>query len=92
MLPGGEAFGRGASDTILQADYASAKAAYRAAGSLAGWQSGVAALAVGNDRVALFLAAAFAGPLLDVTGEPSGGVHYVGDSRTGKSTAAVVAI
>jgi putative DNA primase/helicase len=91
VLPGGEAFGRGAGDTILQADHASADAAYRAAGSLAGWQSGVAALAVGIERVALFLAAAFAGPLLDVMGEPSGGVHYVGDSRTGKSTAAVVA-
>ena len=91
VLPGGEAFGRGADDTILQADHASSDAAYCAAGSLAGWQSGVAALAVGNDRVALFLAAAFAGPLLDVIGEPSGGLHYVGDSRTGKSTAVVVA-
>ena len=82
---GGEAFGRGAADTILQAEHASADAAYRAAGTLAGWQSGVAALAVGNDRLALFLAAAFAGPLLDVLGEPSGGLHLVGDSRTGKT-------
>ncbi|CAH2606010.1 conserved protein of unknown function (plasmid) [Rhodovastum atsumiense] len=39
----------------------------------------------------LFLAAAFAGPLLDVLGESSGGLHLVGASRTGKSTAAVVA-
>ena len=91
VLPGGEAFGRGAADTILQADHASADAAYRAAGSLAGWQEKVAALAVGNDRLALFLAAAFAGPLLEVMNEPSGGLHLVGDSRTGKSTAAVVA-
>lgn len=91
VLPGGEAFGRGAADTILQADHANADAAYRVAGSLAGWQSGVAALAVGNDRMALFVSAAFAGPLLDVMGEPSGGVHLVGDSRTGKSTLAVAA-
>ncbi len=91
VLPGGEAFGRGGADTILQAEHASADAAYRAAGNLAGWQSGVAALAVGNDRLALFTSAAFAGPLLDVLCEPSGGVHLVGDSRTGKSTAAVVA-
>ena len=81
----------GAADTILQAEHASADAAYRAAGNLAGWQAGVAALAVGNDRLALFLAAAFAGPLLDVLGELSGGLHLVGGSRTGKSTAAVVA-
>ncbi len=91
VLPGGEAFGRGAADTILQADDARADAAYRAMGNLAGWQRDVAALAVGNDRLALFLSAAFAGPLLDVLGEPSGGLHLVGDSRTGKSTAAVVA-
>lgn len=91
VLPGGEAFGLGAADTILQADHASADAAYRAAGNLAGWRTEVAALAVGNDRLALFLAAAFAGPLLDIMGEPSGGLHIVGDSRTGKSTAAVVA-
>ena len=91
VLPGGAAFGRGAANTILQADHASADAAYRAAGTLAGWQNGVAALAEGNDRLALFLAAAFAGPLLDVLGELSGGLHLVGDSRTGKSTAAVVA-
>lgn len=91
VLPGGEAFGRGGADTILQAEHASADAAYRAAGNLAGWKSEVAALAVGNDRLSLSLAAAFAGPLLDVLGEPSGGLHLVGDSRTGKSTAAAVA-
>lgn len=91
VLPGGEAFGRGSGDTILQADHARADAAYRPAGTIAGWQSGVAALAVGNDRLVLFVSAAFAGPLLDVIGEPSGGLHLVGGSRTGKSTAAAVA-
>ncbi len=91
VLPGGEAFGRGSADTILQADHAGTDAAYRAAGTLRDWQGEVATLAVGNDRLALFLAAAFAGPLLDVLGEPSGGVHLVGNSRTGKSTAAVMA-
>ncbi len=91
VLPGGETFGRGAADTILQADRASADAAYHASGNIGDWQTKVAALAVGNDRLALFLAAAFAGPLLDVLGEPSGGLHLVGDSRTGKSSAAVVA-
>jgi putative DNA primase/helicase len=88
VLPGGEAFGHGAGDVILQADHASADAAYRAVGNLAGWRSGVAALAVGNHRMALFVSAAFAGPLLDVMGEPSGGVHLVGGSRTGKTTLA----
>ena len=91
VLPGGEAFGRGAADTILQADTASADSAYRAAGDLAGWQTGIAALAGGNDRLALFTSAAFAGPLLDVLAEPSGGLHLVGRSRVGKITAVLVA-
>ncbi len=91
VLPGGEAFGRDAADVILQADHASADATFRAAGTLGGWQSGVAALAVGNDRLALLISAGFAGPLLDVVGEPSGGLHLVGDSRTGKSTLLVAA-
>ena len=91
VLPGGEAFGRGASNVILQAEYADADAAYRTAGTLPGWQRDVAALAVGNDRLTLSTSASFAGPLLDLMGEPSGGLHLVGGSRIGKSTAAVVA-
>lgn len=91
VLPGGEAYGPGAGDIVLQADHASAASAYREAGTLGAWQSNVAALAAGNDRLVLFISAAFAGPLLDVVGEPSGGLHLVGDSRTGKSTAAIMA-
>ncbi len=91
VLPGGEAFGRGAADLILQADHAGADAAYRTAGNLSDWKSKVAALAVDNDRLALSLSAAFAGPLLDIMAEPSGGLHFVGNSRIGKSTMAVVA-
>ena len=91
VLPGGEAFGRGAADTILQAEYAQVTTAYRQRGNLAGWQHDVAALAVGNDLLAFTLAAGFCGPLLDVMGEPSGGIHLVGDSRSGKSTAAMIA-
>jgi uncharacterized protein (DUF927 family) len=91
VLPGGEAFGRGAADTILQADYVHAPTAYRVRGNLTGWQHDVAALAVGNDLLAFTLSAGFCGPLLDVMGEPSGGIHLVGESRSGKSTAAMIA-
>jgi uncharacterized protein (DUF927 family) len=91
VLPDGEAFGRGAADVILQSEYARSDVAYRAAGKLADWKAKVAGPAVGNDRLVLFIAAAFAGPLLDVLSEPSGGVHLVGNSRTGKSTAAILA-
>lgn len=61
------------------------------AGTLAEWQHKVAACAVGNSRLALFLSAAFAGPLLDIVGEQSGGIHLVGKAQSGKSTAAYIA-
>ena len=91
MLPNGGAFGPGANNFVMQAERMGTDAAFRAAGTLADWQQEVAAYAVGNDRVALFLAAAFAGPLLDIVAEPSGGVHLVGQSQSGKSTATFVA-
>jgi putative DNA primase/helicase len=60
---------------------------YTTAGTLSGWQSGVAALAVGNPLLVLALSAAFAGPVLARCGAESGGIHLIGDSSTGKTTA-----
>jgi putative DNA primase/helicase len=57
------------------------------AGTLAGWKEGIAARAVGNPLLALALSAAFAGPMLARCNAEGGGVHYVGDSSTGKTTA-----
>ena len=51
----------------------------------------MARYAIGNSRLALFLSAAFAGALLEIIAEPSGGFHLQGKSQTGKSTAAFVA-
>jgi len=56
-------------------------------GTLEGWQSEIAALAVGNPLLVLALSASFAGPLLARCNAESGGIHYVGDSSTGKTTA-----
>lgn len=56
------------------------------AGTLADWQAGIAARAVGNPLLALALSAAFAGPLLARCGNEGGGVHFNGDSSTGKTT------
>ncbi len=91
VLPTGEVFGPAGARVILQTGRAGAGDAFRAAGSLAEWQREVARPAVGNDRLALFIAAAFAPPLLDVTGEPSGGINAVGNSRIGKTTMVRVA-
>ncbi|MBE0631269.1 MAG: DUF927 domain-containing protein, partial [Burkholderia vietnamiensis] len=57
------------------------------AGTLDGWKVDIAARAVGNPLLALALSAAFAGPLLGKCNAEGGGVHYVGDSSTGKTTA-----
>jgi putative DNA primase/helicase len=55
-------------------------------GMLAGWQSEIAARAVGNPLLLLALSAAFSGPLLAKCNAEGGGLHFVGDSSTGKTT------
>ena len=57
------------------------------AGTLAGWQSEIAAQAVGNPILILAMSASFTGPLLLRCNGESGGIHFVGDSSTGKTTA-----
>ncbi|WP_423459489.1 DUF927 domain-containing protein [Ottowia sp. VDI28] len=64
---------------------------YAQAGSMEGWKTGVAALAVGNPLLILAICAALAGPLLKKVNAESGGIHFVGDSSTGKTTAIEVA-
>lgn len=60
-------------------------------GTLEGWQSEVAALAVGNSRLAFALSAAFTGPILYLLNAESGGAHFRGASSIGKSSALYVA-
>ncbi len=56
------------------------------AGTLAGWKSEIAALAVGNPLLVLALSASFAGPMLARCNAEGGGIHFVDDSSTGKTT------
>lgn len=56
------------------------------AGTLAGWQSAIAARAIGNPLLLLALSGSFAGPMLVRCGAEGGGIHFVGDSSTGKTT------
>ncbi len=60
---------------------------FKRKGKLTDWQTNVAALCAGNSRLVFAVSAAFAAPLLHVTGMESGGVHMRGDSSTGKTTA-----
>lgn len=63
-------------------------AEYTIAGTLAEWQSEIAAHAAGNPLLMLALSAAFAGPLLSRCNAEGGGLHFYGNSATGKSTMA----
>lgn len=56
------------------------------AGTLEGWRAEIAARAVDNPLFMIALSAAFAGPLLKRTNTEGGGLHFVGDSSTGKTT------
>ncbi|MEW7864386.1 DUF927 domain-containing protein [Aeromonas diversa] len=55
------------------------------------WRDNVATLCLGNSRLLLSTSLAFVGPLLRLTNQNSFGVHLVGPSSIGKSTAMLVA-
>jgi putative DNA primase/helicase len=59
-------------------------------GTLDEWREKVGQLCSGNSRLILATSCAFAGPVLALVGAESGGVHLVGPTSTGKSTALVV--
>jgi putative DNA primase/helicase len=64
---------------------------YAQRGTLDEWRDNVASLCAGNSRLIFALSASFAGMILHHAGQESGGVHFVGSSSTGKSTAQLVA-
>ena len=91
LLPGGQTFGPGAGNVILQRERVGGGDAFQAAGTLQTWQHEVARYAIGNDRLLLFTSVEFAGPLLDLVSEANGGIHLFGGSQTGKTTVLRVA-
>ncbi len=60
-------------------------------GTLRQWQSEVAVLCVENSRLVFAVSAAFATPLLYLTGNEGGGFHFRSNSSDGKTTALRVA-
>ncbi len=68
------------SDAVLYADSS-------AHGEFGAWKESVARLCAGNSRLVLALSAAFAAPLLALANVEGGGLHFVGHSSTGKTTA-----
>ena len=59
-------------------------------GTVSDWRENVGRFCSGNSRLILAISCAFAGPLVSLVGGESGGVHLVGATSTGKSTALVV--
>ena len=92
VLPDGVTIGTTVEQVILDGATADLAARCGTAGTLAGWQLEVAARAVGNPAAAFCIAMAFAGPILDLAGEPSGGFHLAGPSKIGKTTAAQMGV
>lgn len=64
---------------------------FRRHGTLQEWQREVAALCVGNSRLAFAVCCAFAGPMLRLAGMEGGGFHLRGNSSIGKTTGLKVA-
>jgi uncharacterized protein (DUF927 family) len=85
VLPGAT-FGETAGESMILQTAGTAPA-YEVAGSLDGWRDELARYAVGNSRLGVALCVPFAGPLLHLLGEESGGLHFAGGSSTGKTTA-----
>ncbi|RJE85453.1 DUF927 domain-containing protein [Paracoccus onubensis] len=85
-ITAGEAAERVILQTAAPIDHALATS-----GTLDEWRDQVARQAIGNSRLVLALSAAFAAPLLALTGEEGGGFHFRGSSSSGKSTALAVA-
>jgi len=92
VTPTGEAITVGdvAEMVVLQSDQPPSPI-YGQAGDLEGWKESVGKLCVGNSRVVLAISAALAAPLLTPVGLEGGGLHLVGPSSTGKTTALHVA-
>lgn len=61
--------------------------AYSESGTANEWRDSVASLAAGNSRLVFAISTAFAGALVDIASQDSGGFHFRGASSSGKSTA-----
>jgi len=82
--------GTGAERIVFQSD-SPIENTFRSKGTPEQWIERVGLLCIGNTRLAFSVACAFAGPLLRPAGMESGGIHYRGDSSSGKTTVLKVA-
>ncbi len=81
--------GKNSDEVLFQAEKINCD--YKEQGTLEDWQSHVSKLCVGNSRLVFSVSSAFAAMLLGLINQESGGIHFVGESSTGKTTALRVA-
>ncbi len=81
----GGIYGPDAYKTVLQTAGGGLKPRFGKAGTLIGWRDTVAAMASGNQLMVLAISAAFAGTILKRCGATGGGIHFFGNSSTGKT-------
>ncbi len=89
VLPGATIGPEGAGAVLFQTAFET-EHFLNISGTLDGWRANVGRFCSGNSRLILAVSCAFAGPALSLLGAESGGVHLVGPTSTGKSTALVV--
>lgn len=85
VLPDNSVYGPSA-NTITFQSAEIGRDEYAQAGTLAGWQEHIAALAPGNVLLTVAISLAFSGPLLHKCNLDGGGLLLVADSSTGKTS------
>ena len=80
----------GKADVVFQSELAGLND-FTQAGTASGWVQDIGRMCVGNIPLMVSVSAALAGPLLQRVNHPGGGIHWMGDSSTGKSTTIEVA-
>ena len=86
VLPN-ETLGTPDGDAVVFSSEAPVEGGLSQRGDLVAWQNNIARLAIGNSRLALCVAMAFAAPLLRwAAGIGQGGINLIGSSSLGKTT------
>jgi len=89
VLPGAT-IGPENAETVLFQTPSDADHFLSVSGTVGDWRENVGRFCSGNSRLILAASCGFAGPFLSLVGGESGGIHFVGATSTGKSTALVV--
>ena len=89
VLPGASIGPEGGGPVLFQTPFET-EHCLNVSGTVDDWRNHVGRFCSGNSRLIMAASCGFAGPLLSFVGGESGGVHLVGATSTGKSTALIV--